>query len=277
MIGKPKIFDEFINTHDYLISEHKKLSEGSFFIKVLDVHMRWIIGRCNHILTDTPAHAKLSSQIYNVKSSKFLVVPVGTDEAIFRPQPKRVNKRFTVLFYGTMLPLHGMEFILDAVKILKQNNQLLDTKIVLIGGRGNSKMQTLLQGFIEENSLKKNIKLIDWVDYQKLPQHIAAADICLGGPFGATGQASRVVTGKTYQFLAMAKPTIIGQIDGVPEFKDKINCLLVQRGNAASLAEAIAWASNHQKELTAISRAGRKLYEEEFSLKKISEELVKIL
>lgn len=277
MLGKPKILDEFINLHDYLVSEHQKFKENSLPIRMLDGYMRWVIGRCRLVLTDTAAHARLSSKIYGIELDRFVPVPVGTDEAMFKPQAKRPSSKFQILFYGTMLPLHGMDVILDSIITLKNSDQLDGIEFTLVGGRGKPAMQKKLDDFIQANKLADNVKTIPWINYADLPKKIAEVDLCLGGPFGDTGQAGRVVTGKTYQFLAMAKPTVIGRIDGATEFKDKRNCLLVERGNPESLAKAVAWAATHGKELNSIGEAGRKLYKEKFSLDRISETLSRII
>src|SRR5688572_779277 len=41
--GKPVIFDEFINMHDWLVSEHRKIKKGSWQIGLLDAYMRWVM------------------------------------------------------------------------------------------------------------------------------------------------------------------------------------------------------------------------------------------
>ena len=50
-----------------------------------------------------------------------------------------------------------------------------------------------------------NIDFQDWVKPENLSAEIAEADICLGGHFGNTSKAARVISGKTYQFIAMKK------------------------------------------------------------------------
>lgn len=268
MAGKRKIFDEFINLHDYLVDEHHIFKPGSLTVKVVDAYMRWVVGRCRTVLTDTPVHADLSSRIYAIDRRKFLAVPVGTDEDVFKPLPHKETKDFSVLFYGTMLPLHGLDVILEAAAKLKDKQNV---KFRLVGARGNSEMRRKINGFIADNGLGDKIELIDWIDYADLPASIAKADLCLGGPFGVTGQAGRVVTGKTYQFLAMARPAVIGRSPATGVFKDRKNCLLADRGSAQSLADAIAWAASHRRELAKISEGGRRLYEKEFSISRIAD------
>jgi len=116
-----------------------------------------------------------------------------------------------------------------------------------------------------------------WVNLEELPRWIARADVCLGGPFGNTGQARRVVTGKTYQFLAMAKPTVVGKIDEDNGFRDKENCLLVPQGDGQALAEAIAWALANRERLKDMGKKARNLYLERFSIRCIKASLAPIL
>jgi glycosyltransferase involved in cell wall biosynthesis len=123
-----------------------------------------------------------------------------------------------------------------------------------------------------------NIKHIDWVEYQELPRYIAQAALGLGGPFGDTGQAGRVITGKTFQFLAMAKPVIVGMYNGDDDgFEDKVNCLQVPRGDEQALANAISWAFEHGESLKRISQQGYDLYRSRYSIQKISGKLKGII
>ena len=124
----------------------------------------------------------------------------------------------------------------------------------------------------------KNVTHMDWVEFEELPRYIARADIGLGGPFGNTGQAGRVITGKTFQFLAMAKLVIVGKYNGKDAgFEDKVNCLLVPQGDAMGLAEAILWAFEHVEILDQIGQLGYDLYQSRYSIKQISEQLKRVI
>jgi glycosyltransferase involved in cell wall biosynthesis len=87
-----------------------------------------------------------------------------------------------------------------------------------------------------------------------------------------------VITGKTFQFLAMAKPIIIGKHQGSWDgFVDKQNCLYVPQGDANSLADVISWAFEHPRKLSRIGRCGYELFKNDYSIEKISEKLREII
>jgi glycosyltransferase involved in cell wall biosynthesis len=276
MIGKRIIFDEFINLHDWLVSEHKKLREGSTLTRLIDGYMKWVFRRSNIVITDTDAHAQLTVATYGLSRKKIAVVPVGADEEIFYPRPAAGADKFEVLFYGSMLPLHGIDMILDAAALLASKDKYKDLHFTLVGGRDNPQMLRMVKAFIESNKLK-NVRHLPWVSYGELPRLIAAADLGLAGPFGGTGQARRVITGKTFQFLAMGKPALIGKTAAAGEFEDKVNSLLVNQADSWALAEAIGWAYDNRGKLEAIGQAGRRLYEDKFSIRVIGDKLNTLL
>ncbi len=240
--------------------------------------MKWVFNKCDYILTDTQAHAKLVAKIYKILSQKIRVVPVGADEKTFYPRNTKAGKdRFEVFFFGSMLPLHGIDIILGAIEQVLKSQTAPDVHFTLAGGKGDSKMMAKITNFIKLNKLSNFITYIEWVPYRELPKYIANADLCLGGPFGDTGQAKRVITGKTFQFLAMAKPTIVGQNQAHQLFIDKQNCLMVKMGGQSELARTIEWASQNRSKLDKIGKAGRKLYVGHYSNTRVSQKLKRII
>jgi glycosyltransferase involved in cell wall biosynthesis len=73
------------------------------------------------------------------------------------------------------------------------------------------------------------------------------------------------------QFLAVARPVLIGENKVSSVFVDRQNCLLVPLANTQAIAKAVAWAAAHPAECEAIGRRGRKLYESHFSQAVVNE------
>lgn len=273
MRGRDIVFDEFVNLHGWLVEERRLLRPDSLAIQVVDAYMRWVLKRSTAVLSDTDAQADYSSRVYRTPRSKFVVVPVGTDEETFFPraQAARADGKLEVLFVGTMLPLHGTSVLLDAIRLLEAHGELAKLHFTLIGGRGKPTALAEIRRFIEENRLDDSVTHVPWVDYAELPGFISRADLCIGGPLGDTPQARRVVTGKTYQFLAMGRAVLVGDVDDATEFVDGENCLRVELGSAEAVAGAIGWAISHRDQLNEIGARGRGLYEHRFSVRHIAD------
>jgi glycosyltransferase involved in cell wall biosynthesis len=248
-LGTPLIFDYMMSPYDSLLNERKIFKKGGPIEKLIYLYEKSIL--------------KYSDE-------KIYALHVGTDENLFKnlPSDNEVKKKdfFEVFFYGTFLPLHGIDIILKAASIVKDR----PIRFTLIGG----KKKYLLDFYEIKKRLKlKNVIHKERVDYEQLPSMISESDLCLGGPFGNTGQARRVVSGKTFQFLAMGKPTIVGKIDAYYGFEDKKNCLLVPQGNEKKLANTILWCFENQKKLGEIGQRGLELYRTKFSIDHIKEAL----
>ncbi len=259
-VGKPLIFDEFINLYDWTVLEHKKFKPNSMLALLVKWYSKLTLRLSRKVLTDTKLNAKFSSKTHSLPAEKFATIYVGTDEKTFQPvKTKSPNEALEVFFYGTMLLLHGVEVILDAAKELKAD----DVHFTIIGGKG-TKYEALIKSRIAADELD-NIAYKNWANYEDLPGYIEKADVCLGGPFGDTSQSQKVITGKTFQFLAMAKPTLIGAIKEDVGFSDKNNCLVVDQGSVQQLAAKLKWATQNKNQLPEIGKSGRQLYEKTFS------------
>lgn len=259
------IYDHMMSPYDSLLNEKKRIPPGGFLDFLVYSYEKWVLRHANIVLTDTSSHKAYFSRLFHLPLEKIHVIPVGTDEKLFNPAscPSALpSKKFEVLFYGSFLPLHGVDIILQAALILRKE----PIHFLLIGG--NRVDLTDFHKTIDHCQLR-NVSHQDWIDFAELPRAIKHATIGLGGPFGNTGQGRRVITGKTFQFMAMGRPVIIGETDEEAGFINKRNCLIAPQGNAEALAQAISWAGNHRNELDGIGERGRQLYLEQFSIDNI--------
>lgn len=264
-MGKKLVFDHMMSPYDSLINEKNKIHKGGVLDRLIFSYEKCILQLSDIILTDTMLHKNLFVQEFNVSPQKIIEIPVGADEETFHASSPRFDKKqndLNVLFYGTFLPLHGVDIILKAAHVLRDK----PIRFTIIGGKGRELKR--FQSLIHELGLSKVLHEM-WVSYDALPQMIRDADVCLGGPFGGTGQAKRVITGKTFQSLAMAKPTIIGRIDHDYGFVDRENCLMVRQANYTELADKIAWCFENREKLRSIGENGYTLYKERFSIDRI--------
>ncbi|CAN5672402.1 hypothetical protein BH23PAT1_BH23PAT1_1220 [soil metagenome] len=273
-MGKRIIYDEFISPIEWIAYEHKKVKIEGLPHKILTWFYSKFAGGVDVIFADTDSHARFSAQLLGLSIKKYVVVPVGTDEKVFkRIQHIKGNpraKKFKVFYYGSMLPLHGLEYVCEAAVELAKHDKNIEFH--LIGG--GKEADDLIQQAVGAGA---SIVHEQWVDFKELPKYVEKSDVCLGGPFGATVQSQMVITGKTYQFLASGKATIIGRITQKTHFVDKENCLLVEQGSPEGLIESLRWAKQHRNELRVIGNNGRKLFDKQFSVERISTLLSEVL
>lgn len=268
-LNKTFIFDAMMSPYDSLVNEKKTLKKNSLLAKIVYFLERSILRNAEYVLTDTNLHASFFTKTFGIDRKKIEVIPVGTDEYMFDIEKTKkidLGNEFTLFFYATLLPLHGVDVILKAAKLLEK----YPIKFIIAGGRGNEDALEEFRGEIKKLSLK-NIEHFEWIEFDKLPQYIKSADLCLGGAFGGTPQARRVVTGKAYQFLQMGRPTVMGKIDEEVGFVDKENCLLVEQGDAQDLADSILWAYKNKGKLSNIGKKGKTLFKKKFTYGKLKD------
>jgi len=270
-IGKKVVFDEFINLVEWTVYEHKKLKLGGVGDKLLRLVYGFLLKRTAKILTDTASHAELSAGIMGLSSSRYKTIPVGTNEQVSKNVELSIknDKKFQVIYYGSMLPLHGIGYVIRAAFELKDTS---DIEFLLIGG--SDKLQENIQDAISKGA---NIVYKKWVPFEQLSQVIADADVCLAGPFGDTVQSEYIITGKAYHFLSMKKTCIIGENKESHIFTDKKNALVVGQASATELAKAVKWSFDNRSKLPDIGRAGYKLYQSKLSNKVIARQIKELL
>jgi glycosyltransferase involved in cell wall biosynthesis len=228
------IFDAFISLHDTLVSDRAIVSRHSLAAR-LTWGIEWLALRMTDIiLVDTDQHGDFFAEEFGIRRDRFQTILVGAEPAFWNARiMAAANDRLpTVLFYGQLIPLHGLDAILDAIRLTKDD----PIRWLLIG---SGQEEPKLRRFLDEHSNEK-MTWLPWVDYVQLPAEIAKAQVALG-IFGTSDKAGRVIPNKAFQVLAAGKPLITRESPALKslatQFPDSIRT--VPAGDGAALADAV--------------------------------------
>ena len=276
----PLIHDIFISKlqtfyYDRKVFDNKKILKFFYWIfyYVLDL-FECVIP--DIILLDTYNHIKFFHEKFNTPIKKFRRVLVGAQDDIFYPSDleKTHDDNFIVGFWGTFIPVHGIEFIIKAAKILEKEDQI---NFVLIGeGQTYSKCKELVEklevssiSFDPRNFFKNN-------QLHLLVRLISEFDIGLG-IFGESDKVFQVIPTKIYEGIAMKIPMITCESPAIKElFNNYENILLCKSSDPESLADAILELKNNIKLRERIKQNGYVLFKENCSIDIIGKRLITV-
>jgi len=270
---KPIILDAYVSTYETLCEDRKLFRGKSFLGRLFFLLDKISISNSRIVLTDTIANMEYLAKVFNISRDKFRVIYVGCDEDLFFPRTSNDNysSRCEVFYYGSFLPLQGIDIIIQAANLLKSHNDIHFT----IGGYGLD-FNSILD--IAKKFKLDNIDFVGWIPFDKLPIYIAKSDICLGGHFSTIPKARRVISTKTYQFIAMRKPTIVGDNIATRElFINKEHVYAVEMGNPYALANAIEELSKDQKLKDYIAENGYLFFKERLTIKSIAADIFMLI
>ena len=252
---RPIIFDAFVSNYDTLCFDRQLFHPYSFAGRLA---LRFDVTACNaadRVLLDTASHAAYFAETLKLPADRLHHLYVGCNEDMFFPrQAGRSDGQFRVLYYSSYLPLHGVEHIITAAKLLRDRENV---RFRLIG-RG---MRYAAVHQLAQRLSTSNVEFVPPVPYAQLPSEIAAADLCLGGPFGNTPKARRIIPGKTFQLLAMARPVIAADTPGNRELLTHgQSAYLVPLADPEALAAAIVRLQDDVVQREALAAGGHQCF-----------------
>lgn len=268
--GKPVLFDVFISAYDTLVLDRKLVRDGSLKATYIWYADKWMCQLAEHILTINEAYTDFFAKTYGIPKEKMHAVVVGADEHLFTPRKTRLHDNFIVEFHGSFIPLHGIEYVIDAARRLKQEKDI----VFLIAGKGQ--MFQAMQERVKKKKLD-NVHLLGFVPWETLVQNVADADVCLG-IFATTPKAARCITHKVFEAMAVGKPIITLSSPATRSiFTHGKDAWLVKPGNGKALAKAILHLKQDHELRRRLAENAHRLYEECYSVRKLGEKVKNIL
>jgi glycosyltransferase involved in cell wall biosynthesis len=243
---RPVVFNAMVSLYDTFVEDRERFRDGSFPARALRRLDRSAFRAADLVVADTQANADFMRELAGI--DEVAVCYLGAEERLFRPAWRR-REDFHVLFVGKPAPLHGLDVIVEAARLLPD----IPFRVV-----GTGQVTHLL------DARPSNVEHVPWVEYERVPDEYARAG-CALGIFGSSGKAHRVVPHKTFQALAVGTPLITADTVAARELLvDGLDSLLVER-TAASLAEAIVVLRDDSELAERIGAGGRATFEREAS------------
>jgi glycosyltransferase involved in cell wall biosynthesis len=237
---KAVVWDAFMSLYSTVIQDRRLVSERHPLARILFA-WEWVACRAaDRIILDTRAHADLFRDLYDLSEDRLAVCLVGVETAHFLPVERAeapVGKQTRrVLFYGQLIPLHGLSTILKAADL----SQVADAEWLIVG---DGQDRPLLEARVgEPGTHRGNIRWLRWIPYADLRRSILEADVSLG-IFGTSDKAARVIPNKVYQVLATGRPLVTRDSPAIRELLgdegERYGVTLVPPGDSEALARAI--------------------------------------
>lgn len=268
---KPVVYNACNSLYEGAVLDRRKHSWRSprrYFIWLIDF---FAFHAAHLVLVESAEQQKFIRRQFLVPARKLKILFTGADDAIFSPDPA-VKKRdiFTVLFRGWFVPATGVEFVLEAAKLLR------DEKInFLLIGRGP--LTARVKKTIAEFGLGQVKLITEFLPEEELRRQMLSCHLALG-QFSNHPRLERTIQNKTFESLALGLPYITRNSPSNRELlTDGENCLFTKAADAKDLAAKILLLKNNLELANKIAQNGLALYRQKLTPAAIANRFLQIV
>jgi glycosyltransferase involved in cell wall biosynthesis len=257
---KPLLFDALVSLYDTAVEDRGLLAPESWNARALLWLERCLYRLPERILVDTACSAAFLQERFRVPPERLRQVWVGAPDDIAAPVgPNERQGLFRVVYFGKFIPLHGLDVVLRAAALLR--NQA-DIRFELLGdGQTYGEMRSLADDLALDNVAFAP----EWLSLPTLARRVAGAGACLG-VLSAAAKTQRVIPTKAFLALAWGLPLITGDTPGARELLTHgVHALLCPPADPHGLAEAILRLYQDRALGQELARQGYALYQERCS------------
>lgn len=250
----PILISKFFNIPCVIEVNGKLVDETLFTNKYILAKIYKILGTINmknasSIITVTSGIKNYLINTYNIEGQKISVVSNGVNLRMYKPtsiikarkKTKLSQKDFYVGYVGSLYKYQGLNYVITAIK--KLSLKFPSIKFIIVGNGPNEEKQKLISQ-IDKMALSKNVKIVDAIAHDRVPDYINSFNVCVCYPTKFRDNATSPF--KLYEYLLFSKPVICSDLGGIREnFKDIL--LYSKAENPTDLSQKILYLyKNHQ-------------------------------
>lgn len=245
------------------------------FIKLSQKLEHFLYLKAKKIITVTQSFCEYISRKSGIPENEIIIIPNGANTELYIPGPKnRIifdewgidQSKFVVAYTGLHGLNNGLDFVIEAANLLKEHS---DIHFVFIGD-GVKKVDIIK---IAEQQNMKNVTFMKGQQEKMLPWYIQSCDVGLV-PLKKTAYGMTMIPVKLFTYLACAKPVVFSVGGETRSLMEKADAgIYIEPENAFQLKEAILKLKSNPELCSTMGKNGRKLVAENFSRKKLAEQL----
>jgi len=215
-----------------------------------------------------------------VEAERIRRVEVGVDTGVFSPgisaraQWGLDPEAFVVLFVGWFLPRKGLQVLLHALHLVRQQGLAGGRKIQLaVAGTGPGRRE--IEALARRLGLNEQVQLLGALPYRQMPELYRSADLFVL-PSVAMPDWQEQFGMALIEAMACGVPCIASDSGAIPEIAGERGAMLTTPGNAERLAAAIGTLMTSPATAEALATAGRARALEEFGIERFAKRLAGI-
>lgn len=252
----PIVLDLFLSAYDTVVEDRQLVRPGSLVAHWLQRLDTRACAAADLVLLDTPCNAAYAAALTGLSPERFGWLPVGDPDAPAAPiaTAPAGDGRLRMLFFGTGVPLHGLDVLLDALAYVPE------VELTLVGGNRYDRAQA-------RALLGNRLRLEPvFVDRARLQELLAQSQL-VAGVFGRSGKAQRVVPFKVVHALAAGRPVVTADTPALGGWLDGCGAVFaVPAGDVRTLARELQALVADATRVAAAASQARAAFDRHFAV-----------
>lgn len=264
LFRKKVIIDYYISIYDTVVNDRQTVKKGSVLARIAKFKDKFLMTWADVIIFLNQSEAQYYQSVAGVRvdQAKIAIIPLCVD---FRKElfiEKRSDRSsFNVCWWGTYIPLHGLDNIVKAFSLVQNNN----IKLYIFGN--SDEAAEPYKTLINELGLADRVFIDNQPTFSngRLAPFLAEnCDLALGN-FGSSEKAQTVLINKLVDSLSLGLPCLTRRTKAISELFERDEGLIICDANPESIASKIESCASNLDVLRKIGRAGKVKYLENFS------------
>lgn len=278
-LNKYVVGEFYISAFDTWVNDRKTVNINTSKANKLLKNDQRFIDICDQVIFQNASERDYYLNLIDREGSanKTSLTPLATNPKC-RAQLPYVNlslNSLTLCWWGTFIPLHGLEKIIFAAKGLK--NKGIDFRLYLFGTSEEKSLPYKKQ--IEELDLETNVYIDNEKNFADKSLEKFLVDHCdiAFGNFGDSEKAKTVMVNKVVESASMGLPVISQRTKALGEYFTDNDSIFFCDSNPKAIAEKVVEIINAKQKLKVVAEGAYNLYSQRFTKEAYLEDVTEVL